>query len=204
MAERVSMEPLAPAAIRERLDAGEVLVTTDIPSYLGRSIAVEADTSIGLYRLVQLFGTPNVPGLEAGADQPLREQTTWQYLFEFTVRPPADTGDALDAGDTLDVGDALDASDELDAGDETADTDPSDAEEARTHLVSVYDRRTNLSVGVAEFHPDPDGRLPGPEPTADPLPSGDVPDEADLELVVKLVLSTVEHAVEATYEGLHV
>lgn len=186
MAERVSMEPVDPAAIEERLDGGEVLVTTDIPSYLGRSIAVEADTAIGLYRLVQLFGTPNVPGLEAGADQPQREQTTWQYLFEFTIEPPADPGDAPGAGtESREIGTA-------------------DAGGATTHLVSVYDRRTNLSVGVSEFHPDADARRPGPEPTADPLPSGEVPDEADLELVVKLVLSTVEHAVEATYEGLHV
>jgi hypothetical protein len=39
------------------------------------------DIGTALYRLVQLFGTPQVPGFEAGADVSDREDTTFKYLF---------------------------------------------------------------------------------------------------------------------------
>jgi hypothetical protein len=39
------------------------------------------DIGMVLYRLVQLFGTPQVPGFEAGADVSDREDTTFEYLF---------------------------------------------------------------------------------------------------------------------------
>ena len=169
LAEQFTVAPVSPTVIRDRLDDGAVLVTTDVPGYLDRPIASDVDTAIALYRLVQLFGTPNVAGLEAGADQPERERTTWQYLFrvEFT---PEDDG----------------------------------AGEPREHLLSVYDNRTNLSVGVSEWATGVDGPRRVPEPSAEPLPSGAMPDDEFLVMLVKLVLSTVEHAVEATYEGLHV
>lgn len=165
--ERITFEPVPPREIDDHLDAGEVLATLDIPGYLERGIAPDADTSIVLYRLVQLFGTPNVPGLEAGADQPDRDRTTWQYLFRVT--------------------------------DDAGDGPPEE------HLVSVYDHKTNLSVGVSEWHRPEDhpGRV-APEPSLETLPSGEIPPEETLELFVQLVLSTVEHAVAATYEGLHV
>ena len=165
--QQVTLEPVAPGRIRERADAGETLATTGIPRYLNRRIASDADTPIALYRLVQLFGTPNVPGLEAGADQPERERRTWQYLFRVTY-------------------------------------DPEDEPE-RELLLSVYDDRTNLSVGVSEWYdPEDSPERLAPEPTGDPLPSGDMPAEDTLVTLVKLVLSTVEHAVEATYEDLRV
>ena len=39
------------------------------------------DIGMVLYRLVQLFGTPQVPGYEAGGDVSGREDTTFKYLF---------------------------------------------------------------------------------------------------------------------------
>lgn len=39
------------------------------------------DVGMVLYRLVQLFGTPQVPGFEAGGDVSDREDTTFKYLF---------------------------------------------------------------------------------------------------------------------------
>jgi hypothetical protein len=166
--ERFTLEPVDPETVAERFASGQRLVTMDVPGYLGRSLAPDADAAVSLYRLVQLFGTPNVPGLEAGADQPERHERTWQYLFELSY-------------------------------------DPEEGDGERTFLLSVYDYRTDLSVGLSEFRPadgDGDGHLP--EPSPDPLPSGEVPGEPTLEAFVQLVLSTVERAVEATYKGLHV
>ncbi|WP_277553199.1 hypothetical protein [Halobaculum limi] len=39
------------------------------------------DIGTALYRLVQLFGTPNVPGYDAGDDLSTREDTTFKYVF---------------------------------------------------------------------------------------------------------------------------
>lgn len=39
------------------------------------------DVGMVLYRLVQLFGTPQVPGFEAGGDVSDRDDTTFKYLF---------------------------------------------------------------------------------------------------------------------------
>jgi hypothetical protein len=169
--ERITMAPVPPDEIRRR-GADATLVTTDIPTYLGDGVAPDVDTAIALYRLVQLFGTPNVPGLEAGADQGNRDRLTWQYLFRVVDDP--------------------------------------DASEAPTRecLLSVYDDRTSVSAGLSEFRPHDDGPVPDGdrvslEPTGDPLPSG-LPADAYLRDLVRLMLSTVEHAVEATYKGLHV
>ncbi len=172
--ERITMRPVPPAEIRRRAEDA-TLVTADIPDYLDSGLAPEADTAIALYRLVQLFGTPNVPGLEAGADQDSRERVTWQYLFEVTD----DGGEGEDGRE-------------------------------REYLLSVYDDRTNVSAGLSEFRPHDEDGVPVPggdrvavEPTGDPLPGG-MPDDPYLRDVVRLVLSTVEHAVEATYKGLRV
>ncbi|WP_227375159.1 hypothetical protein [Haladaptatus halobius] len=74
----------------ERRFAESTLTTLDIPSHLDWKLATEVETGTALYLLVQLFGTPNVPGVEAGADQRDREKTTWQYLFAVTYEPPND------------------------------------------------------------------------------------------------------------------
>ena len=85
--EQFSMAPAEPGAIETRIDDGQVLETIDLPRYLEKRLIVDTDTGLVLYRLIQLFGTPNVPGLVAGGDQPERERTTWQYLFELTYDP---------------------------------------------------------------------------------------------------------------------
>ena len=171
-----TIQPVSPAEVVDRRDAGEVLVSFDAPAYIGRKLFMQTDTSLILYRLVQLFGTPNVPGLEAGADQPNRETRTWQYLFEAIHEPEEGEG--------------------------------------WRRLVSIYDHKTNFSVGLSEWRdPDADalpegidGAFPFPEPVeTEELPSWlEVPPEEDLKLLVAMVRLTVGHAVEATYKDLWV
>lgn len=173
--EEYNIQPVSPAEIVDRRDAGEVLVSFDAPAYIGRKLFTKTETGMILYRLVQLFGTPNVPGLEAGTDQPDRETRTWQYLFEASYEPEDGEG--------------------------------------WSRLVSVYDHKTNVSVGLSEWR-DPDeglpeavdGEYPFPEAIeAEEIPSWlDTPDEEELKLLVAMVRLTVEHAVEATYKDLWV
>lgn len=81
--ERFALRPTDPDEVRRRLSAGERLETLDIPEALDRQLVVEPETGTALYRLVQLFGTPNVPGRVAGdPEMGDRGPTTWQYLFE--------------------------------------------------------------------------------------------------------------------------
>jgi hypothetical protein len=82
--ERFTLEPVEPTKIESHLNRGKHLSTLDIPTYLDRQLVAGAETGTALYRLVQLFGTPNVPGRTAGASQRERETTTWQYLFQVT------------------------------------------------------------------------------------------------------------------------
>ena len=53
------------------------------------------DIGTALYRLVQLFGTPQVPGFEAGSDVSDRGDTTFKYLLRLTTAAdaPVDVGD---------------------------------------------------------------------------------------------------------------
>lgn len=172
--ERFTLEPVAPDEIRERADTGQVLVTTDIPEYLGRPIASEADASIALYRLVQLFGTPNVPTLVAGADQPPRRATTWQYLFEVTYRPEPGDGSSEVPEERQYLLSVHDNRTDVSAG------------------VSKWTRPRDESDRMVR------------EPSADPLPDTRMPADELLAMLVQLALSTVEHVVEATYEDLRV
>ena len=80
--QRFTLRPTAPGEINERLADGGAIETTDIPTYLGRKAHTDCETGVALYRLVQLWGTPNVPGMTAGAMQLERDRTTWQYLFD--------------------------------------------------------------------------------------------------------------------------
>jgi hypothetical protein len=206
--ERFELEPLAPARIDTRIEAGAVLETTDIPAYLDRGLVVETDTGAALYRLVQLFGTPNVPGTEAGGAQRDRTVTTWQYLFALH-------------------------------------DDPDDGPE-RDLLVSIYDYKTDVSVGLSGWrspgatdgdaggdgdgdgnadpdgdgtvdpndsgrsdgHPD-DGNMgengtgPAIEPPTGAVGRSTTMPEADvLVLIVQLVCNVVEEPVPATHKGL--
>lgn len=85
---RFDLVPVAPERVRRLFDEDRVIETLDVPAYLGRPLLVDVETGTALYRLIQLFGTPNVSGLEAGAEMPERERTTWQYLFEARYEPP--------------------------------------------------------------------------------------------------------------------
>lgn len=166
--ERYDLRPVSPAAIESHARAGEVLVTLDIPGHLMRSLVVESGTGIALYRLVQLFGTPNVHGLEAGAEQPDRERTTWQYLFEVVEEGP-------------------------------------DGEAGEPVLVSIYDHKTDVSVGISEWQEpaDPPERV-ALEPTGDVTRLEQELDDDHLVDYVELVLNIVEEPVPATYKDLWV
>jgi len=174
-----TLQPVAPEAIEARLAAGDRLAVVDLPGRLDRRLHVDAGTGTVLYRLVELFGTPNVPGFEAGADQPPRERTTWRYLFETTYEPVPEGEIGIDDGET-----AVWAT-------------------PRECLVAVYDWKTNVSVGVATWEPAglDDRAAQLPEPGAD----GDLPPGVDAEPflvgLVQLVVATVEEPVGATYEG---
>ncbi|MFC7098534.1 hypothetical protein [Halobaculum marinum] len=74
------------------------------------------DIGTALYRLVQLFGTPNVPGFDAGGDLSDREHTTFKYLFRL-------------------VNDA-------DEGDRTLPDE---------WLVTAFDKKARLGVGLADW-----------------------------------------------------
>jgi hypothetical protein len=174
-----TLQPVAPEAIETRLAAGDRLAVVDLPGRLDRRLHVDAGTGTVLYRLVELFGTPNVPGFEAGADQPPRERTTWRYLFETTYEPVPEGEIGIDDGET-----AVWAT-------------------PRECLVAVYDWKTNVSVGVATWEPAglDDRAAQLPEPGAD----GDLPPGVDAEPflvgLVQLVVATVEEPVGATYKG---
>lgn len=164
--EEFTVEPVAPDRIADHRSAGETLVTVDVPAHLGPRLDLDVDTSIALYRLVQLFGTPNVPGLEAGTDQPARETRTWQFLFD-AVHEPGE-GDGW------------------------------------SELLSVYDYKTRVSVGLSAWLDEDEPGFAFPEPVEEPPPWMDLPPEEDLRTLVRLVRTTVEHTVEATYKELWV
>lgn len=89
--QRFTLRPTPPDEINDRLRGGEAIETTDIPSYLGHKATTECETGVALYRLVQLWGTPNVPGMTAGAMAFERGRTTWQFLFDVDYeRRPSD------------------------------------------------------------------------------------------------------------------
>lgn len=93
--QRFTLEPTAPREITERLRDGERLQTTDVPGYLGQKAHTSCETGEALYRLVQLWGTPNVPGMTAGAMELERERTTWQFLFDVDYEPRPDEDEAV-------------------------------------------------------------------------------------------------------------
>ncbi len=176
--ERFTLEPVAPAEIDERLDSGKRLSTLDIPASLDRQMVVESGAGVALYRLIQLFGTPNVPELVAGADQREREMTTWQYLFR--------------------VG--FDREDEPATRDEI---DREDTEVPEEFLLSIYDYKTNVSAGLSAWDSQGIGIR---EPTTDAAacPTLSVPPEEFLIGIVQLVLNMTEEPVPATFKELWV
>ncbi|WP_227352948.1 hypothetical protein [Haladaptatus salinisoli] len=179
--DRFTVEPVSPEEIERRLPES-ALTTLDIPSHLDRKLATEVETGTALYRLVQLFGTPNVPGVEAGADQRDREKTTWQYLFAVAYDPSED--------------------DRAERREEDVPTE---------FLLSMYDHKTDLSVGLSAWvDVDRDGRsaprvggVHEPVSSATEWPNA-VPDADFLVGVVQLALNVTEEPVLATYKQLWV
>lgn len=87
----LTMVPIDPAEIEAKLAQGVELQEYDLRENRD-DVYVELepdpletgygdDIGTALYRLTQLFGTPNVPGYEAGSDVSDREDTTFKYLF---------------------------------------------------------------------------------------------------------------------------
>ncbi|MFB6360547.1 MAG: hypothetical protein ABEH59_04425 [Halobacteriales archaeon] len=101
--QRFSLTPTPPGEINEALADGAALETMDIPSYLGPPAQTDCDTGVALYRLVQLWGTPNAPGMTAGAVQLERDRTTWQYLFDVEYERRASDDDEVPGSFRLSV-----------------------------------------------------------------------------------------------------
>lgn len=178
---RFTLEPVEPTKIESHLDSGKHLSTLDIPAHLDRQLVAGAETGTALYRLVQLFGTPNVPGRTAGASQRERETTTWQYLFQVTF-------------------DREGKEEESQSPREEIENSPEE------FLLSVYDYKTNVSTGLSAWHPvDEENRMIR-EPTDDlaACPEVSPPSDDFLISVVQLVLNMIEESVPATFKGLWV
>jgi hypothetical protein len=96
------VEPVPASTIEERRAAGEELIEYNVLEAEDLDVYAELDPEpfepghddIGtiLYRLVQLFGTPQFPEYRAGADISHREDTTFEYLF--TVKAGASDPEA--------------------------------------------------------------------------------------------------------------
>lgn len=177
--ERFTVTPVSPAVVMERYTAGETLETLDIPAHLDRQLVVEADPGTVLYRLVQLFGTPNVPGFEAGGVSHERSVTTWQYLFDVTYEPPEN--------------------DEGNASERTGSDAPISL------LLSVYDYKTDVSTGLSTWIEDDAQRAAlDPIESAGRASLASIPNKEFLEGVVQLVLNMTEEPVQATHKQLWV
>lgn len=162
--ERFDLRPVAPATVTDHVEAGDVLRTVDLPTNLNRKLVVEPGTGMALYRLVQLFGTPNVDVWIAGSEMPDRDVTTWQYLFDVTFTPEEGTD--------------------------------------REFLLSVYDYKTDVSVGLSVW--ESGGDRPVAAPT-DSAPAGlELPEESFREGLVQLTLNMLEEPVPATHKELWV
>lgn len=93
--QNLTLEPVPADEIERRRDEGQVLVEDlvndreDLDVRAPMSDApgeeVTGDVGLALYRLVQLFGTPQFPEYTAGEDISDRYETTFKYLFRARV-----------------------------------------------------------------------------------------------------------------------
>ncbi len=100
----LTLVPIPPGEIEQKRADGQTLQEVnlmddrdDVVVHLNTTPMEEetnADIGTALYRLTQLFGTPQFPGYDAGTDVSGREDTTFKYLFELQ------TGDAEDLPDS--------------------------------------------------------------------------------------------------------
>mgnify|MGYP006882768229 CR=1 FL=1 len=89
--QQLTLVPVDPSEIRSRFENGEQLRELNVLAERDDLLVnltknpleegVNTDVGDALYRLIQLFGTPQVPGFEAGTDVSDREDTTFKYLF---------------------------------------------------------------------------------------------------------------------------
>ena len=97
----LTLVPIPPEEIERRVEAGERLREVnlmderdDVVVHLNkRPMERERtgeDIGTALYRLVQLFGTPQFPGFAAGTDVSDRDNETFKYLFELQTGPEAE------------------------------------------------------------------------------------------------------------------
>ncbi|WP_244605233.1 hypothetical protein [Halorussus halobius] len=87
----VTVEPVPPEEIADRREGGRVLVEDnvrerddlDVIAYLSPEPDGDdaVDVGTGLYRLIQLFGTPQLSEYHAGEDISWRTDETFKYLF---------------------------------------------------------------------------------------------------------------------------
>ncbi|PSP75706.1 hypothetical protein BRC81_15085 [Halobacteriales archaeon QS_1_68_20] len=132
------VEPVAPEEIREKRESGLTLVEAnllqhdDVDAYVELSEPTDRDiVDVGtvLYRLVQIFGTPQLPEYQAGNDISWRTDDTFKYLLRVRREP-----------------------EEVVLGEEAS----ADGEE---WLVTVFDHRVRLGVGLAAWSEDPDATV---------------------------------------------
>ncbi|WP_458185391.1 hypothetical protein [Haladaptatus sp. NG-WS-4] len=96
----IVIEPVPQSEIEARRADGEVLVEDNVReredlnvvAYISGDPDASQSDNIGvpLYRLVQLFGTPQFPELQAGADISWRTDETFKYLFRVTHDDPGE------------------------------------------------------------------------------------------------------------------
>lgn len=138
------IEPVPASEIAARREAGERLVEYNVPDADDLDVYAELnpepfrsghdDVGTVLYRLVQLFGTPQFPEYRAGEDISHRTDTTFKYLFS-VKRGVSDPDPDPDAEVEVEV------------------------EFAEEWLITVHDWHVGLGVSLAEWRPnDADGR----------------------------------------------
>ena len=96
----LTLVPVPPEEIERRMAEGQQLQELnlmderdDVVVHLDTTPLEEetnADIGTALYRLTQLFGTPQFPGYAAGTDVSDREDTTFKYLFELQTGEDAE------------------------------------------------------------------------------------------------------------------
>jgi hypothetical protein len=131
------VEPVAPDVIERRREAGETLVEANllehdaIDAYVELSQPDEEIVDVGtvLYRLVQLFGTPQFPEYRAGEDISWRHDETFKYLL--SAREGAEAPVEGDPEATTDDG----------------------------RLLTVFDYHVGLGIGLAAWHDGPDATV---------------------------------------------
>lgn len=91
----IVVEPVTQEEIEQKRDAGNVLVEDNIrnrndlnvTAYINPNPDSEEYQSVGvgLYRLIQLFGTPQFPEYRAGEDISHRTDEVFKYLFRASI-----------------------------------------------------------------------------------------------------------------------